>query len=581
MSLLAATLLTAMPAAPAPAQDKELLSFWVADLETFFGDPKDAGLLRALKLVDDRVLELPDEIPGFQIPVPPEVVRLGLHLFTGEKSLRILQSSDPNMMLPVYGQLELMEGDPAKAKEFAGMLVQLAQDAGAPIGEPREDGMVPIEGVPVPILFGARGSEVVLSAGKVIGTPIDLSNTGLPQGVRPTMAGHIDLGGILSMARPFASMDPDGAMIFGLLEQVGLMELDIQMASGVDDDRSYSHISMPGFAGAVRDRGMMPARGLNARDLQMVPQDASFASVSTVNFQGSLDFVLGLIAAPLAEEGIEDPIGMLAGMTGLNLRTDLVDHLGSVWGLYAADTTGGGGLLSCVMFIELANPDGLLDTTERMQDILNGIADEQAMGYVELRTWEQGGTEYLTLTFPGLPIPAEPTVAFTDHYLIATLTPTACMAAVAQAKGEGPSLLDNPRFKENLPGNVDGAYGVSFYDTPRMIADGYGLTSLLCSALTNGTRSRTDATRDAGIIMPSYHELMRGAKASVGLTRVVGDDFVSDYRGDRSVLVNLTSTVGFIAGSPITLLIPAAMLMAVRQGGMNPTPDWQELGHDH
>ena len=41
----------------------------------------------------------------------------------------------------------------------------------------------------------------------------------------------------------------------------------------------------------------------------------------------------------------------------------------------------------------------------------------EAQGYVRLKSWEQGGTHFATLTFPGLPVPFEPTAAITARWL--------------------------------------------------------------------------------------------------------------------------------------------------------------------
>ena len=570
MSLLAPTLLAAVPAARPPTQDEELLSFWIADLETFFADPKDAGMLRALKLIDDRVLELPGELPGFQIPVPPEVLRLGLHLLTGEKSLRIGMS--PELQPPFYGQLELMESDAEHAGSIAKMLLDLARSAGAPLGEPTESGLVPLEGAPVPIVFGARGDGVILSAGKVIDDPIDLSGHGLPAGVQPSLTGHLSLGGLFEMGLMMAGSDPEMDMLSDMFDGLGLLDFEIMAAYGTDDSRSYTVMRMPRYAGNMRASGLMPTRGLTSSDVAMIPKDAVWASLGTANFQGSLDFFVDMFEPMLAEEGMGDPIEMLAGMTGFHIENDLIAHLGDTVGLYTSDTTGGGGLLSAVAFVELRSPDGMLDTVERLQDIVNGMAEVEADGYVDARSWEFDGTSYITLTFPGLPVPAEPTIAFTNRHMIVGLTASSTVAAVGQAKGEGPSLLDNARFRENLPASIEGAYSVAFFDSPRMIQDGYGLTNLVMSALTNGTRSRSDATRDAGVIMPSYHALMDGAKASVSVTRVIGDDLVTEQRGDRSVVVNLTSAVGLVVNTPILAAIPGVLLFA-QSGRMLDTPE--------
>ena len=569
MSLLATLLVTTLPAAhPAAqepvAQQEEILGLYIADAETFFVDPKDAALLEALRLVDDRVLELGVEIPGFPM-LPPEVVRVAAHVLTGEKSLRIGMSSDPNLPFPIYGQLDLIEGSQDEARQLANSLLELGAGAGLPMGQARPDGLSPVElhDAPFDVVFGARGERVLLSVGTLLDEPFDLGVTGLPEGVKPSYKLNFDLGKALELGLLFARMesDPGAQQMQPLLEMMRSIAVRFEVAGGSDDVRSYTVTRVPGYATTMSDMGLMPKRTLTRGDLALIPQDATWAAVSTVNFQGFLDYMLTVFEEPLAQQGMGDPLGMIAAMTGFHLETDVLDHLGDTWGIYASDTTGGGGFLSMVAYVELADSDGLLDTTERLQDMVNRLVASQTEGYVQMRTWERGETTFTTLVFPGLPIPAEPTFAFTESHLIMTLTPGAALAAVQQAAGADTCLAHHAGFRENLPGDVEGAYSVSFFDTPKLLRDGYGVTNLLCSALVNGTRSRNDATRDAGVIMPSFHELAQGAMATVSLTRVVGEDFVTRTHADRSILVNATSTVGFLVSSPLLLAVPAALLV--------------------
>lgn len=569
LALLLGALPSGTPALPihdTEGQDTELLTLYVADAATCFADPKDAGLLEALRLIDDRVTELSGELPGFPA-LPPEVCRLCAHLLTGEKALRIGTSSDPNIMFPVYGQLELMEGDPEKAARIAKTVTELASSVGIGVGPAREsDGLSALQlPAPIQLNFGARGENVVLNIGKTLNAPVDLTRTGLPDGVSPSFYLHLDVGAITDLALGFAAMGaPEEAkQIERFVDLLGLDELVLDVATGQDAERSYTTLRMPGYGGAMREMGMMPARFLEARDLAMVPSDAVWAAVGTMQVEGTFDFVLAIFEDELAKQGMGDPVGMLAAMTGFDVRADFLQHLGSVYGMYTSDTTGGGGLLSAVGFVELTDAEGMLETLERLQDIANDLGTSEAEGYVQVRSWTRDDTECFTLTFPGLPIPFEPTLAITPHYLFFGITPQATLAAVGQASSDGRGLLDNPRFRENLASDPVGAYSVEFLDSPRLLRSGYGLTSLLCSALVNGTRSRTDGTRDAGVILPPYHELMKDAKASVGVTRVVGDDFVSEYRGDRSALVNLTSVLGAFGSSPAALLLPAALIGGV------------------
>jgi len=557
MPILCSLLLGALPVAP--AEDKELFTLYIADAETFFAHEKDAGLLNALQMINARLAELPGEIPG-GMPVPPEMISLATGLLTGEKSLRIGTTDDPNMPFPIYGQLDVMEGDEAAAQHLAMTLMQLGQMAGVPFGDAGEDGLSRLNApVPVEVVFGAKGSSVVLSAGKTIDHGVDLSASGLPEGVDPSFLMMLDLGGFMGVAEKWLTAMGQADQFENPLAQVGMGNFMVRVASGCDSERSYTISRMRGHSKWASDAGLSPRRNLTAADINLIPQSATFATVSSVNFGGTLDFMLSLVEPQLAQQGMDDPVGMLAAMTGFNVKTDLFDNLGDTVGFYTSDATGGGGLLSLVGFVELSNPEGMLSLIERLEDIINGMGASAAQGYVRTRTWEHRGNEYISLAFPGLPVPAEPTLSISGNHLFFGMTPGATVGAVESAQREG-GLSDNARFQENLPRAITACESISFADSPRLLRHGYGLTSLICSGLVNGTRSRFNPDRDAGMIMPTYPELARGAKASVWATYVDGDDYVSEQRADSSVLVNLTSTVGLVSSSPLMLLIPAALV---------------------
>jgi len=191
----------------------------------------------------------------------------------------------------------------------------------------------------------------------------------------------------------------------------------------------------------------------------------------------------------------------------------------------------------------------------------------QTKGYAKVRHWEHGDTRYSSLVFPGLPIPLEPTVAYGAGHLFVGATPQAAMGAIHQASQGGRGLLDNPNFRAQFGDQFEGLQSVLFYDTPRSLRDGYGVMSLACSALVNGTRSPRDATRDAGLVLPPYHELVDGALAYVSFANIVGDDYIQTEYGDRSMLVNLTSLAGMLSSTPAVLGMSGlgAALVAQRQ----------------
>jgi prepilin-type processing-associated H-X9-DG protein len=87
--------------------------------------------------------------------------------------------------------------------------------------------------------------------------------------------------------------------------------------------------------------------------------------------------------------------------------------------------------------------------------------------------------------------------------------------------------------------------------------DGYGLVSRGVSALCNAVRSPTDSSRGYDLLMPSLAELSNGAKASVTITRVQGDDVIVSSQMDRSLLVNAAGCIGALGGSTGTIALVA------------------------
>lgn len=564
---------------PAPTQDAPLVSMWIEDAGACLQNPKDAGLVAALRLVTERVQELPAELPDFP-PLPPEAIDLAAHVLTGRKSFRLFLSDDPNLMLPVYAQLEMQEGGAEAAARLADTFLGLLGGMGAPLGDAPTAGLRALQTpMGVPLELGALDDRFVLSLGKVLAEPGRPATVDLPEGARPMMSMHMDVGRALEFAFGMAAMgSPDEAeQMMRVMETFGLQDMQIDMTVGADAERTYAVSRLPGYAGTMREMGMMPARGLAKTDLALVPADAAWASLGTIEAQGTLDMVLALLSEQLGEAGMEDPVEALAAMTGINVRTDLVDHLGTVYGVYTSDTTGGGGLFSMVGFLELANAEGMLGTLERLQDLVDGIGAAEADGYVRSRSWQHGETELFTLTFPGIPIPVEPTIAVTGTHMVVGITPQATLAALGQMAAGGPGLLANENFVDGLAADVDGAYSVVFTDTPRLLRDGYGLTSLLCSAIVNGTRSPRSVERDAGVILPPYHELAKGARASVTLTRVEGEDFVGHGRSDSSMLVNLAGGVGMLTSSPAGLVFPMVILGSTTATRYEATEEWEPV----
>ncbi|MFT5051112.1 MAG: hypothetical protein ACI8QZ_002520 [Chlamydiales bacterium] len=547
--------------------DEELLALYCASAEKIFVDPKDAALLAALRLLDDRLAELPVELQA-EGQVPPDAIPMVTRLFSGSKSLKVGISGEamPGMPLPLFAQLALPELSPGEAGEVAARVGRLMELTGMPPTTFNADGLAQLPG-PFPAWFGAHAGNFMVAVGKTSNPGVSLTDHGLPAGVEPTFIFRMDFARFFELGMGFAEAygGEEAAQLNEMLTLAGVDKLKMSVATGTDGERRHMVTRMPGYAKAMRDAGTGPNGPMDAELLRMIPQDATWAFAGAVNVRGGLEMMLKMIEKNFGDAmGGADPLDMLASMMGgVHLMNDVVGHIGSTGGIYASDTTGGGGFLSTVAFIELSGADELYDAEETIGGILNMIAGAQAKGYVQVRYWERDGTDYQTLTFPGLPVPFEPTIAHAGNCLIVCATPSTAVAAVAQARSGSTSIMDNTRFTEQLPNGLDNAYSVTYFDAPRLIRDGYGATNLLCSALANATRSPSSPQRDAGIIIPGYHELMAGSKATVALAWADGDDFIQHQQSDRSVLVSMASSFGFISSSPLLFVLPAIAVPAL------------------
>lgn len=547
--------LTTTVATTTATADDEALLIHSAGLQGMLVDGKDQGLARALRMIDRRIAELPSELDEQDMPVP--AMQLALEVLRSPMTLRVHMNDDPGAAMPFSVHLAV-RGDDAdhtqslsdRIKGYMGMI------APAPI-EP-VDGRAGFSQVVTPeatVQFGMVGrdadAQFVLTVNQPTIEMPAIGSMGLPRGVEPAWAMTLDmqqLGPFLDMMMSQAG--PDADMMRQQLRAGGLIGPDamtVSFAAGYADDRTHIVGTLANVARQYRESGLLTDRTLDAAHLRLVPADATLAQVSMGEFTG-MGHYLNDMFTQMAQAMNEDPDGtafdMVAQQIGIHPQRDFFDHLGNVSAFYMSDTTGGGGLLSAVMMFEITDAGAMRETFGQVESQINAITQQLARGYIRVHSTRQGDARVSTLTFPGVPIPLEVTYAITDGYFIVGATPQALAAAAAQISRPGPSLADRNDFMQAIGGSLRGATQVQFSDTARRARDGYGITSLVMSALRNAVRSPIDAERQPDAIMPTYAGLLEGVRPSVMVTRIDGDDMHFTGQCDRSMLVNLASVMG-------------------------------------
>lgn len=557
--------------AGAPPKRVTVLTLETKAIEEILVDKKDQALRSALAMLPARLRELPSDSPEFaQVPrgvwdllgtMYGKPVRLGvqydmqavqesrfgvgvvLSLGTGSEAESVKAHGLIGSLLPAEMRREI-----GVSKTYAGMSEMLTP-AGTLRWGPRKGAG---DRWGYDILFGQFTSPDAMFTGFAA----------TKDGRTPFIKGTADfspLTPLLGMVGMIAAASPQGAAQIQALSEQGWFGPDaarIEYAAAHTADATIVSTRLVGIA-KYAQANSMSREPLSAEQIRMIPADAHLAAVAIGDrtvFSGQMRMMV---------EQVPEAAGMLEqfkAATGVDLMTDVLESLGGVGGAYLSDASGGGSLGSAVGFMSLSDAKRLAGANERLVAYANGMLnDEQtARGYVRIKPWQQDGTTYHTLQFPGLPVPFEVTYAIAGEWLIAGVTPQAAVAGVRQATGKGDGgLATNKAFASTLPAGRK-FVSVSYADAPQLLRSGYPLVTAMGSMLSNVVRTRGDgAGREPGLVVPPYAELAAGARSSVGYAYWDGDDFVSESASDRSLLVNLG--VGFGAVSRFSPLILAGV----------------------
>ncbi|MGD9689920.1 MAG: hypothetical protein AB7K52_09740 [Phycisphaerales bacterium] len=559
----------------APASSRVLI-VETNDWDRMLVSPKDAALRRALDLLPARIREVPGEIPPGEEPPPPEAFALLSGLVNAPMRM-VLEYSAENQGGFMGAGLLVSFGRPdgEAARRDAGLVKRLM--SGAPL-RPRESAEYPgMSEVVTPLGVVRFGPHETAGAGKGAGSPWAYeiragtladegrSDEGLFAAQVPGFEAHTrvrfdaaPLAPFFEFAEVLAANDPGAAQALRHVRESGVFggegrpALTATYLAGHTPDRSLSLTTISGAA-AHADLIGLSREALTPADLRAVPADAHWGHVGRVNAATLLGHLTRLSQQPEAQEGLDE----FTRVTGVDLIGDLIGQLGGAYALYLSDSTGGGGMYSIAAVLSLKDGRRFDAAVQKVAEAVNSELrkPEGARGYAQVRRWTDErapGCGFMSISFPGLPVPIEVTAGMTPERLVLALSPQGAIAAARQAaSANGAGILDNPRIAEALAGRgTGGMITFSFNDTARTLREGYPLVSMIGSMVGNLVRSREVAegeARNPALVTPTYAELLDGARCTVGWSSWAGDDYVFRCEGDRSALVRAAASAGRVA----------------------------------
>jgi hypothetical protein len=565
---------------------------------------KDAALMRALEMLPARLRELPGQARELR-NVPPEALELLIDVFRHPARMAITNKGfDQQTGMPGIGVVvsfkadEKGEADARAMHERFDLVRTMAQAPFEPSASKRFPGMTDLP-LPLGVLsYGPRKAadgwrfELLFAA---VDDP-DAAFKGLPEmaaGVTPVVRGSVDFAAwspLVQMFAGFAAMaSPQGRHFLEQLKSSGLVGPDairVDVTLGHSADAMKRVYAMRRLGRHLETMAYTKAT-VTAEDLTVVPGDASFVSVAKLDARRAWAVFRRQLEAVNPDE-FREGLEKVKREWGFDPEADLIHALGETVSAYFADSTGGGSLLSGVVLVGLSDPAKVSNTLGTIASRANrALAEEDdPPGRAEIARFERDGASYVQLRVPGLPVPIEPTLAVVGRWLVIGVTPQAATAGawhVMQAKVGG-GILSSKAFASTGWDRAGGVTMVSYTDSSRTVRDGFATASLIGSAVANLVRSSiaAPAAREPGLVLPVYTDLAKDARPSVAVSYWNGEDLITEYTSDRSVLVALASTLGigdvapFIGGMIMGGAIGAGAAEGMG-GRRHEAPEWQGM----
>lgn len=569
--------------ASAPAQAQAATPALTLDwrgLDAALVDPRDAGLLAALRQADDRLLQLAAQ-PSWDGP-PTPMLRYAFDLLAQPFTLSISVPEAPSEEAPFTARLEVEGGSETVAR----LAERLPQLLGMPPGEadPDQPGLLLL---PTPAGIVRHGVPANADSPRFVVTFGDAPAAGAIPAARGAraMGMAFDLGALEPLMRMAAQSDRDAQQALSMMESFGYLGEDamrgwMQLAHA--DGLAHLTSRIGGLQAMLERLGAPIPAPLTPQALAKVPQSASYAQVTRFapeTLPGMLDM---LAAQELGAD--QDPRAMFREATGLDLEQDLIEPLGDLLALYLSDE-GGGGFLSATLALSVDDTERLANSIETLAAMgLPALAQESG-GRVRLEDWQPkglNGARGWRLVFPELPVPFEPSFLFHEGWLHAALFPSTALNAALQGPASPTSLATNPRYQRALQDLGERpAVGVQWSDTPEQLRGGYPFVRLGGKALDNLLLVPGDAPRsEHHSLVPPLEELLAGARPSLLLTTWEGEEVVTEGVLDGSMLTNASgvfgSYVALMFGIGLTSAVATPNLMMAQELAAAPDPDYAQ-----
>lgn len=544
---------------------------------------KDAGVKRALGALPARLRAWREAVPEMKREVPEEAIDLLENIMNRRKRLAVTNRGfDPNTGMPGIGvalTLDLPEG--AQAGRAIDSQFEAIRALAAPEFKPTMSQRFPgLTDLPLPfgvLSYGARQRDGAWTYDVLFGQADDAiaAMAGGPAalaGMKPVARAQLDLAAwtpFTQMILGFAAMQaPPGVPDLGKQAReagvVGPDAMSFEVVKGYTADASVMR-TIARRMGRYREAWGISNKTISLEDLRVIPGDAQLAWVAAVEPRASWQRLRNQFTAQGGAEQVDRVLADVREHLGFDVEKDLIDALGDKAAFFLSDTTGGNAWLSACAVVSLSDPARVERAMRSAGEALARQIDAEApvAGIVGLATFELDGSRFYQLRTGGIPAPFEPTVAVVGDRLFMALSPEAARSAAAAARAGSGGLAADRRVAQALAGDR-AITSFAMVDSVRTARDGYPALTMAGSMLAGAMRVHATNNASFDAVLPSFGAFNRDVQPIIRRGYWDGEDWVTETRGDRSMLVNIAGIIG--TGDTAPIIFGAILGSAVSQG---------------
>jgi len=336
--------------------------------------------------------------------------------------------------------------------------------------------------MPAPLLYGARGDDVIVTLGTKLherwasesdNAPALSQCDGFRRALEVTQASdrtplmYLNLESAVQTLESFQPLLA-GQQVPAFREAGGVRRLLEQM--GLENVKSLSAAVRPHAGGFLNTMYLHApnrdapdkANWVRQEDLRAIPRQVTWASVNKGDIAENYRTMVGVLEAlsPEAHLMVSLFTGQLEAMLEMSVE-EVLDGFGETWIVYDAPGYGGLWFTGLTLLAEVEQDNRIESALRRAVAALASMAEAADM--VTLREETYRDVTIVRVNVAGVPMPLAPAWTQFKGYWILALHPQMIRAAVDHLLDDRPCLADNPDFKrarELMPDKVNAlSYG--------------------------------------------------------------------------------------------------------------------------